>query len=83
MNLTPIFNQYLRYTSIPTVEYRINRKQLECRWITEEPNFLMPIDIRINGTKHRIYAGTAWIKSKLKVKTTDSIEVIKKGFFIN
>jgi aminopeptidase N len=82
MNLTPIFNQYLRHTTIPTLEYQVNKKCLEYRWKTNEPDFSMPIDIAINGTKRRIYPETTWTVSKIKVKPDDKVEILKEGFYI-
>lgn len=81
-NLTPIFNQYLRHTSIPKLEYQVIKKHLEYRWIVDEPEFSMPVDIEINGNKKRIYPETTWKKSDFKLKTSDKIEILKDNFYI-
>lgn len=83
MDLTPIFNQYLRHTSIPKLEYKINKKRLEYRWVSNETNFSMPIAIKINDKLIRIDSTTSWIKSSFKVKPTDKIEVMVDHFYIN
>lgn len=83
MDLTPVFNQYLRHTSIPKLEYKINKKRLEYRWVSNEGNFSMPIAIKINGKLIRIDPTTSWIKSSFKVKPTDKIEVMVDHFYIN
>lgn len=83
MDLTPVFNQYLRHTSIPKLEYKINKKRLEYRWVSNETNFSMPIAIKINGKLIRIDSTTSWIKSSFKVKPTDKIEVMVDHFYIN
>ena len=82
MDLTPIFNQYLRHTSIPKLEYKIENKRLLYKWTTDETNFLMPIDIKINGKSKRIYPENAWIKSDFKVKPSNKIEISIDKFFI-
>lgn len=82
MNLTPIFNQYLRHTTIPTLEYQVNKKCLEYRWKADETDFSMPIDILINGSKKRIYPKTSWVKSDFKVKADAIIEIPTEGFYI-
>jgi aminopeptidase N len=47
MDLTPFFNQYLRYKDIPTLELRSGSKlgEIEYRWRADEPGFAMPIKI--------------------------------------
>lgn len=82
MDLTSIFNQYLRHTSIPKLEYKITKNRLEFKWKTDETNFFMPIDIKINGKSKRIYPVNAWVKSDFKVKANDKIEILTDNFFI-
>jgi len=49
MNLTPVFNQYLRRTAIPKLEVRsLGDNSISYRWIVDEPDFAMPVRI---GTK--------------------------------
>src|SRR6202035_5589057 len=44
LNLTPIFNQYLRHAAIPTLELRFDSsaRTVSYRWDAEEPGFAMP-----------------------------------------
>ena len=83
MNLTPIFNQYLRYATIPDLFIRINNNKLEYKWNAREPNFNMPYDIKINGKEIRVYPTTDWTTSKIKVSPLDEIEVPTNKFYIN
>ena len=53
-NLTPIFNQYLNYTTLPQLEIKTQSTSFQYRWVTEEPNFNMPIDIEIGSKKIRL-----------------------------
>ena len=41
MNLTPIFDQYLRHTAIPTLELKFDKdnSSVSYRWKTDEPGF--------------------------------------------
>ena len=45
MDLTPIFDQYLRHTAIPILELKFNDAAgtVEYRWKADEPKFAMPI----------------------------------------
>lgn len=82
INLTPIFNQYLKYTSIPQLEIRKNENSFELRWKTEEPNFAMPIDLEIKGKKVRVNGTNEWTKIEAKVKSVTEIKPNKNAFYI-
>ena len=82
INLTPVFNQYLRYTNIPKLEYRVKNNFLEFKWNAEEKDFTMPIDIIVKNEKIRIQPTTSWTTSKIKVKNLNAIEVLINDFFI-
>jgi aminopeptidase N len=82
MNLKPVFNQYLKYTSIPELELRKNKKTIEYRWKTQEPNFEMPIDVLIKGKEVRLEATNSWKQMAIKVKSTKDIKVLVDQFFV-
>lgn len=82
MNLTPIFNQYLKYTSIPKLELRQNGKKLYYKWITEEPNFEMPVELLCNGETIRLNATNKEQKIKVKPDAIKTIENTPK-FYIS
>ena len=48
-DLSAFFNQYLRDTSIPTLEYKIENNQLQFRYVDIVDDFDMPIEVEING----------------------------------
>ena len=64
IDLTEFFNQYLRDTRIPTLEYKIKNKQLEFRWTNIVEKFDMPIQVTINEK-------TQWLFPKADWKTID------------
>ena len=47
LNLTPIFNEYLRHAAIPTLELKFDdvTHTVSYRWDAEEPSFAMPIKV--------------------------------------
>jgi len=46
MNLKPFFDEYLRHTDIPTLEYSFPRPGIvQYRWHADEPDFAMPIKV--------------------------------------
>jgi len=84
MNLTPAFNQYLRYKDIPVLELRMCKGLLCSRWKTDVKDFAMPVDIMVDGKQIRLYpTTTGWEEKFLKdVDSTDDVEVMTKKFFI-
>ncbi|WP_395066522.1 M1 family metallopeptidase [Flavobacterium sp.] len=82
INLTPIFNQYLRYKSIPVLEMKFNKKKVEYKWTTDVSDFKMPIDIKVNGEEIRLEPTNNWKKTKLKIKNLNEIEILENEFFI-
>lgn len=74
MDLRPVFDQYLRDSRIPILEYYYSDNQtLNYRWISCLPSFTMPVDVTIGEQKIRIQPKTTW--SQLKVKTQEDLEV--------
>ena len=82
MNLTPVFNQYLKYTSVPRLEVRKKGSKLSYRWTAEEPSFEMPVDIVLKGKTKRIYPSTQWQKLPEKVKSWNDLQIRDDHFFI-
>ena len=69
MNLTPVFNQYLRHKNIPELLVSMDKKRhLVLKWKTDEPNFVMPVEVEINGKVTRILVSNNKTKTKEKVK---------------
>ncbi|NHN27539.1 M1 family metallopeptidase [Flavobacterium jejuense] len=81
-NLTPIFNQYLKYTTIPKLEIKGYKKRFQYRWVTDEPNFEMPVDIMIGDRKVRLNATNEWQKAGELITNYNDIKVLTNHFFI-
>lgn len=60
IDLTAFFNQYLRDTRIPTLEYSIDNNQLRYRWINIIEDFDMPIQVTLDNNKQWIYPTAEW-----------------------
>ncbi|MGX7666630.1 M1 family metallopeptidase [Flavobacterium pedocola] len=81
INLTPVFDQYLRYKNIPVLEIRQHKKNVEIRWKTDVKNFSMPVEYTINGNSYRSNASNNWQKLPQK-STVDKMEFnTKKMYF--
>lgn len=71
INLTPFFDQYLRNTQIPTLEYYFKGSLLGYRWTNCVTGFNMPIKIVINDQEK-------WISPKTKWQNEDHKSAINK-----
>ena len=62
MNLTPIFDQYLRHTTIPTLELRFDAAQggVAYRWKADEKGFTMPVRVGSPEKWQTIQPTTEW-----------------------
>lgn len=81
-NLIPIFNQYLRYASIPKLEFRKNKKYIEYQWLTDEKDFKMPVDVLINNKEIRLEGTNSWQKITEKVTSESDIKILTNQFYI-
>ena len=82
INLTPVFNQYLKYTTIPQLEIRQNGSAFELRWKTDEPKFEMPIELLVKDKKVRVHGTNDWTKIDAKIKSLSDVEPNKNAFYI-
>ncbi|MBV8672297.1 MAG: M1 family metallopeptidase [Acidobacteriaceae bacterium] len=62
LNLTPIFNQYLRHAGIPLLELRFDpaTTTVSYRWKADEPDFAMPVRVGDPGHWQTIHPTTDW-----------------------
>ncbi|WP_423740342.1 M1 family metallopeptidase [Flavobacterium columnare] len=82
MNLTPIFNQYLKYTTIPLLEIQKKDRTFEIRWVTEEPNFKMPIELFIKNKKQTILVSNNWQTIPFDINKISDIQPNENAFYI-
>lgn len=80
-DLSAFWDQYLRTTQTPTLEYQINEKELKFRYVNIVENFDLPVIAKIDGKEIWIYPSAQW-KSKKLSKPIKSVEV-KEDFYIN
>jgi aminopeptidase N len=82
LNLTPVFNQYLRYSNIPELLIRKTNSNLEFKWNANEPNFNMPIDLDVNGKEVRMYPTLEW-QLMGDLKPNDEVKVLTNNFYVD
>ena len=74
INLTPVFDQYLRDIRIPVLEYQLQKNTLSYKWTNVVKGFKMPVRIFINDNPRWIYP-TSKIQAKILKVTNLSFEV--------
>jgi len=84
MNLTPVFNQYLRYAAIPTLELKFNAKQgtVAYRWKADEQDFAMPVKVGTRDNWEIIHPTTTWQTMKTPLDKS-SFDVATDLYYIN
>ena len=83
MNLDKIFDQYLRHTTVPTLEYRFSGQQLQYRWVTDVKDFNMPVRVKLSDNGYKlIYPGTLWHSSNITLANIKDFRV-DENFYIN
>ncbi|HET8737425.1 MAG TPA: M1 family metallopeptidase [Pricia sp.] len=60
IDLSKVFDQYLRTTMIPVFEYEVDDTSLRYRYTDVVEGFKMPIKISVDGKMHWITPTTAW-----------------------
>ena len=84
MNLTPIFDQYLRHPSIPTLELKFDNAggTVSYRWKTDEPGFQMPVRVGKKDSWQIVHATPDWQVMRTALKK-DDFEVATDLYYVN
>lgn len=72
--------QYFYNPDQPILEYNIRNSEFSYKWTNVNDNFVMPIDILINGTIQRIYPSQKF--KSLEIKKHSQIEIMDWRFYI-
>ena len=80
IDLTTFFNQYLRETTIPVLEYKFKDNQISYRWTNSISDFSIPVKVTLNGKEKWLKPTTEWITNRLKSKELDF--VVNSDFYV-
>ena len=82
LNLTGIFNQYLRTIKIPTLEYKKEGKKLLYRWTNAVENLNMPLKLMVGKEQIIINPTNEWQKQKVKKAVSISDIKVDDNYYI-
>ena len=84
MNLTPMFDQYLRHTALPKLELKFDEgaRTVSYRWKVDEPAFAMPIRVGSKDHWEVIQPATEWKTMKTNLNK-DQFEVATDLYFVD
>ena len=84
MNLTPVFNQYLRHTALPALELKFNEQShtVAYRWQADETGFAMPVRVGTKDNWQTIRPTTQWKQMKTDLKK-DEFQVATDLYYID
>ncbi len=84
LKLDKVFDQYLRHSKIPTLEYKINNGKLTYRWITDVSGFDMPVKVSLkDGAYSLIYPTNEWKSIAIDPSVTNDNFKAEPNFYIN
>ena len=80
IDLTEFFNQYLRTTEIPTLEYKIENNQLKYHWIHIVDKFDMPILVSINNKEQWLFPTSIW--KFMPLESNNIVFKVDRNFYV-
>lgn len=83
MDLSSVFDQYLRHTALPTFEYYLANGTLYYRWKADEAGFDMPLRVTTGKQEYAfIHPTTQWQKMKIGLDKA-SLFKVDRNFYVN
>jgi aminopeptidase N len=84
INLSPVFDQYLHYKTIPILEFTTRAGKTLCKWTNADAKgFNMPVKVRVKGGDYKfIIPTTRYSPVNLEGATKDNIEVDTFNYYI-
>ncbi len=82
-NLTPVFDQYLKYHTLPVMELAEKEGRLNCRWIAEAKDFNMPVRVKVrDGGYQMIFPTNQFSPVAIQGATAENIKADTFNYYI-
>ena len=83
MNLTRVFDQYLRTAQIPTLEYKLEGRKLSYRWTNVVAGFAMPVKVTTATDRYEWIRPTErWKSMAIRINRPEDLRV-DENFYVN
>jgi aminopeptidase N len=83
LDLSKIFDEYLRTTKVPTLEYKLQGSRLSYRWANVVPGFAMPVKITTSaGRLSWIRPTESWKATTVKLNRPEDFHV-DENFYVD
>jgi aminopeptidase N len=84
MNLTPVFDEYLRHVALPALELKFDEANgtVSYRWKADEPAFAMPVRVGTNDHWQIVQPTVEWKTMKTPLKK-DEFQVATDLYYVN
>ena len=83
LKLDKVFDQYLRYSKIPVLEYKINNGELSYRWITDVKDFDMPVKVSLKADEYTLISPTNdWKTTKIDASVNMDSFKTEPNFYV-
>lgn len=79
INLSKVFDQYLRDVRIPKLEYKLDKKRLSYRWTNCVAGFDMPVGMKVGAASLILRPTTEWQTVKI---AKNSKVVVSEDFYV-
>ena len=81
MNLTPVFDQYLRHSALPVLELEFGEGAVRYRWKADEAGFAMPVRVGAKAKWQIVTPGAEWKTLATPLKK-DEFEVATDLYYV-
>ncbi|RYG19086.1 MAG: M1 family peptidase [Chitinophagaceae bacterium] len=83
LKLNKVFDQYLRHSKIPVLEYKINNGELAYRWVTDVKEFDMPVKVSLKADTYTLVKPTNdWKTTKIDASVNMDTFKTEPNFYV-
>lgn len=82
LDLQGIFDQYLRTTKIPTLEYKIEGKKISYRWTNTVDNLKLPLKVSAGSKEMIITPSSSWKKIKAGKDFDGKTFTVNRNYYV-
>ncbi|MVN90214.1 M1 family metallopeptidase [Mucilaginibacter aquatilis] len=83
INLSPVFDQYLRYKDIPTLDLKFENGKIYAKWTTDVKNFNVPVKLgKKGGELYFVKLNNEYAPVNFPGLTKDNLEIDTLDYYI-